>query len=89
MPENLDTILTGQSLIRQRWLPQDAAIRYILGFERRFGAQHLHLACHAAFPLLITPKLLNLIHINFLSRENIPWIAESDFLLSPLCRPVE
>ncbi len=89
MPDNLETILTGQSLIRQRWLPQKTAIRYILGFERRFGTQHLHLACHAAFPLLLTPELLNLIHINFRELEHIPWIAESDFLLSPLCRPVD
>jgi tetratricopeptide (TPR) repeat protein len=60
-----------------------------VAFERRFGIKHLYLACHAALPLILTPELVNLIRINFLDSENIHWIAESDFLLSPLCRPID
>jgi formylglycine-generating enzyme required for sulfatase activity len=48
----------------------------------------LQLACHAALPLILTPELLNLIRINFLADQAIPWVAEVDFLLSSLCHPI-
>ena len=38
--------------------------------------------------MIVAPDLVNLIHINFLQDANIPWIAEADFLLSPLCESI-
>ena len=35
-----------------------SAISQIDRFHRKFGEPHLHLACHAAFPLALTPDLL-------------------------------
>ena len=75
--------------MRENWLPTELAVREVLAFERRFGPRHLKLACHAALPLILSPELVNLIHLNFLEREGIPWVAEVDLLLSPLCRPVD
>jgi len=54
-------------------------------FAKRFGEAHLDLACHAAFPLALTPELLYCLRENFLPRT--PWIAVADILLS-LCDPV-
>ncbi|MDJ0799099.1 MAG: tetratricopeptide repeat protein [Calothrix sp. MO_167.B12] len=80
---------TLEAVVRRRWLPPEYAVREVVAFERRFGEKHLALACHAALPLILTPELVNLIRINFLDSEDIPWIAESDLLLSPLCRPIQ
>jgi Signal transduction histidine kinase regulating C4-dicarboxylate transport system len=89
MSKTLEAIITAPSLVREQWLSPELAVREVLAFERRFGSKHLMLACHAALPLILTPELLNLIHINFLEEEQIPWVAEVDFLLSPLCRPID
>jgi hypothetical protein len=89
MSKTLEAIITAPSLVREQWLPTELAVREVLAFERRFGSKHLMLACHAALPLILTPELLNLIHINFLDEEQIPWVAEVDFFLSPLCRPID
>lgn len=63
--------------------------------RRQYGLGHLVYACHAAFPLVLSPDLVNLIYINFNhfhykdgSADNIHPIAVSDFLLSPLCRQI-
>ncbi|KST66732.1 tetratricopeptide repeat protein [Mastigocoleus testarum] len=80
---------TLEAVVRRRWLPPEYAVREVVAFERRFGKKHLALACHAALPLILTPELVNLIRINFLDTEDISWIAESDLLLSPLCRPIQ
>ncbi len=77
-----------QKIIRQQWTSPEEAIEKYVSFENSFGSLHSLLACHAAFPLFLTPELINLIRINFLDNENIPWIAESDFLLSPLCSSI-
>ena len=87
--KNLETVIATPSLVREQWLSSELAVREVLAFERRFGSKHLLLACHAALPLILTPELLNLIHINFLEDEQIPWVAEVDFFLSPLCRPID
>jgi hypothetical protein len=89
MSKTLEAIISSPSLVREQWLSPELAVREVLAFERRFGSQHLMLACHAALPLILNPELLNLIHINFLEEEQIPWVAEVDFLLSPLCRPID
>ncbi|MBA3920871.1 MAG: formylglycine-generating enzyme family protein [Nostocaceae cyanobacterium] len=89
MSKQLEAIITHPSLVREQWLSLELAVREVLAFERRFGSQHLLLACHVALPLILTSELVNLIHLNFLDQAQIPWIAEVDFLLSPLCRPID
>src|SRR5687768_4796954 len=61
----------------------------------KYGLGHLVYACHAAFPLILTPELANLIWVNFnrYSINNnedgkINPIAVTDFLLSSLCHPI-
>jgi hypothetical protein len=55
------------------------------------GDAHLYFACHAAFPLAITPELLYSIREKFKQDIkgkvwNIPWITVADLLLSNLCK---
>ena len=85
---DIEDILTTESPVRRGWLTEDLAQDEILAFEARFGPAHTRLACHAAFPLFLTPKLVNLIRINFLE-DQVPWIAEVDLLLSSLCRQLD
>jgi CHAT domain len=71
----------------------EVARRRIEAFERRFGKTHLIFACHAAFPLALTPDLLYKLWANF-QRDihgfvlGIPWVAVADVLLSSLCDEV-
>ncbi|MBN3896318.1 MAG: hypothetical protein HWQ41_13935, partial [Nostoc sp. NOS(2021)] len=69
------------------------AKRRIESFSKRFGEAHFYLACHAAFPLALTPDLLYRLWANFQqdinsNLLNIPWIAVADLLLSNLCNEV-
>ncbi|MEH2235452.1 WD40 repeat domain-containing protein, partial [Nostoc sp.] len=69
------------------------AKRRIESFSKRFGEPHFYLACHAAFPLALTPDLLYRLWANFQQDVNsdmlnIPWIAVADLLLSNLCNEV-
>lgn len=89
MSNTLEHIAAQPNLIRIQWLEPDDAIQEVLAFQQRFSSKHLWLACHAAFPLILTPELVNLIHFNFLEDRQIPYIAQADFLLSPLCREIE
>ena len=66
---------------------REAAIERVITFAEKFGEGHLALACHAAFPLALTPDLLYRIWATFVPRE-APWTAVADILLSPLCREV-
>ena len=75
--------------IRSMWMTEEAAIDAYLDYEARHGEAHALLACHAAFPLLVDPVMVNLIRINFVGEHTTPWIAEADFLLSSFCRPFE
>ena len=54
-------------------------------FAKRFGQDHLDLACHAAFPLAVTPELLYCLRENF--QPQAPWVAVADIIFS-LCDPV-
>ncbi|MBE9188603.1 CHAT domain-containing protein [Microcoleus sp. LEGE 07076] len=71
----------------------EVARRRIEAFEKRFGKTHLTFACHAAFPLALTPDLLYKLWANF-QRDihgfvlGIPWVAVADLLLSSLCDEV-
>jgi hypothetical protein len=66
-------------------LSHDAPAR-LSAFARRFGRQHIRLAAHAAFPLLLTPDLLYGLWASFV--RPAPWTAVADVLLSDLCREV-
>ncbi len=74
-------------------MSSDAASRRIGAFTQRFGAAHLALACHAAFPLALTPDLLYRLWAHFqLDAQGaplrVPWVAVADLLLSGMCREV-
>ena len=71
---------------RGRGATHEVAVGRVVSFAQQFGEVHLNLACHAAFPLALTPDLLYRIWANFLRQA--PWIAVADLLLSPLCRLV-
>ena len=65
----------------------------IANFKEKFGQPHLDLACHAAFPMALTPDLLYRLWAHF--RRDvygqplpIPWVAVADVLLAPFCREV-
>jgi hypothetical protein len=62
------------------------AVERIVGFAKQFDEAHLTLACHAAFPLVLTPDLLYQIWAHFVPEA--PWSAVARVLLSRLCRQV-
>ena len=82
-------VKTIEAVVRKLWLSPENAVEEVVRFERRFGEENFKLACHCGLFLILTPELVNLIRINFLDKENIPWIGESNFLLSSLCRPLQ
>ncbi len=68
---------------RQR---DDLTTRRLQAFEHRYGSLALDLACHAAFPLALTPDLVYCLRENFV--RECPWYAAADVLLSGLCSPI-
>jgi CRISPR/Cas system-associated protein Csm6 len=62
------------------------AVERIVGFAKQFDEVHLNLACHAAFPLVLTPDLLYQIWAHFVPEA--PWSGVARVLLSRLCRQV-
>lgn len=60
------------------------AVERIVGFAKQFDEVHLNLACHAAFPLVLTPDLLYQIWAHFVPEA--PWSGVARVLLSRLCR---
>ena len=74
--------------------PQAEAIAMIEDFHTRFGDAHYAFACHAAFPVSLTPPLLYKLRDYYPFRPDantnlpFPWETVSDLLLSPLCKHV-
>ncbi|MEG4442063.1 CHAT domain-containing protein [Microcoleus sp. AT9_B5] len=64
----------------------EIAVERVVGFLQQFDRAHFDLACHAAFPLVITPDLLYRIWLRFVPQA--PWTAVARVLLSRLCREV-
>jgi hypothetical protein len=66
------------------------ARRMIYELEERRGAGVLALACHAALPAALNAELVALLRGNFLldPPDSLPYSAEADLLLSPLCRQI-
>ncbi|MFN8501211.1 CHAT domain-containing protein [Kouleothrix sp.] len=62
-------------------------------FARKFGRAYVDLACHAAFPIALTPDLLYMLWGGF-PRDVLdqpigaPWVAVADLLLSSMCDEV-
>jgi hypothetical protein len=71
-------------------IAQASAQRRINDFQRAYGERALHLAYHAALPVALDADLLHLLRINFFldPPEPLPFTAESDLLLSPLCQEI-
>ncbi|TMQ15613.1 MAG: caspase family protein [Deltaproteobacteria bacterium] len=70
----------------------DQATRRIGAFAARFGDTYVDFACHAAFPVALTPDLGYVLWL-FLQRGvaqplAVPWIVVADVLLSSLCAEV-
>lgn len=78
------TISTKQS--QGRKASHTVAVERVASFAQQFGEAHLTLACHAAFPLVLTPDLLYRIWAVFVPQS--PWTAVADVLLSRLCHEV-
>jgi formylglycine-generating enzyme required for sulfatase activity len=75
------------------YMKPEVVTRHIEAFHQRFGDAHLYFACHAAFPLALTPDLLYRLWANFqrdINGEimNIPWMGVADILLSSFCDEV-
>jgi formylglycine-generating enzyme required for sulfatase activity len=81
---------SSQSYQRSPEQMRDAelAVQRINVFERRYGADVLRLACHAAFPMALTSELVYCLRENFDDLQNVPWVAAADVLLSGLCQPI-
>jgi len=70
----------------EQWQEQKAKVdRFVARFDNE---SYRLLAYHAALPLVLTPELVNYLRNEFLRREEVPWEAEVDLLLSDLCSQV-
>jgi hypothetical protein len=67
------------------------AEKRISDFERKYGEVALQLAYHAALPVALNTDLLHLLRINFFidPPKSLPYTAEFELLLSPLCREID
>ena len=65
----------------------EIAVKRVVGFLQQFDRARFDLACHAAFPLVITPDLLyQQIWLRFVPQA--PWTVVARVLLSRWCREV-
>ena len=71
-------------------VPGESAFRFIKSFEHKYGEELLHLAFHAALPVVINADLINLLRINFFldPPKLLPFTSEADLLLSSLCHDI-
>jgi SEFIR domain/Effector-associated domain 7 len=60
-------------------------------FKNKYGKVALQLAYHAALPVALNADLLHLLRINFFldPPKPLPYTAEFELLLSPLCREID
>ncbi len=61
----------------------EQAKQRVIRFGQLYGRDALDLACHAAFPLAVTPDLLYCLRESFLMETS--WLGVADVLMSPLC----
>jgi Caspase domain/TIR domain len=69
---------------------QDAERRLRI-FERGYGSALAQLASHAALPVVLNPDFVHLLRVNYFLDPpvTLPYAAEADLLLSPLCTEVD
>lgn len=69
---------------------QNIAQTRIKEFEQKFGTTTLHLAYHAALPVVLNAEFVHLLRINFFldPPEVLDYSAEFDLLLSPFCHEI-
>lgn len=72
-------------------LSDELAQRRLAQFEARHGARLVEFAAAAALPVVLDPRLVHLVRINFFVDGDppLPWTAESDLLFSPLCTELD
>lgn len=70
--------------------PEDAERRLGI-FERGHGSPLVQLASHAALPVVLNPDFVHLLRVNFFLDPpvTLPYAAEAELLLSPLCTEVD
>jgi formylglycine-generating enzyme required for sulfatase activity len=88
MTELANTTSQSYQLSPEQMRDAELAVQRINVFERRYGADVLKLACHAAFPMALTSELVYCLRENFDDLQNVPWVAAADVLLSGLCQPI-
>lgn len=79
--------MTTKTLIVMAETEIERAQYLVEQFVGQFEPSYLFLAYHAALPLVLTPELVSYLRTQFLQGE-VPWVAETDLLLSNLCRVV-
>lgn len=72
-------------------LSDELAQRRLAQFEARHGARLVEFAAAASLPVVLDPRLVHLLRINFFvdGEQPLPWTAESDLLFSPLCTDLD
>lgn len=72
-------------------LSDELAQRRLAQFEARHGARLTELAAAASLPVVLDPRLVHLLRINFFvdGDSPLPWTAETDLLFSPLCTDLD
>jgi formylglycine-generating enzyme required for sulfatase activity len=66
---------------------RDIAERQVALFTERYGQTMLDFACHAAFPQMLTTELVYLLRqlLHEQHKQELPWSAAPELLLSNLC----
>lgn len=72
-------------------LSDELAQRRLAQFEARHGPRLVEFAAVASLPVVLDPRLVHLLRINFFVDGDQPlsWTAESDLLFSPLCTDLD
>ena len=67
------------------------AERRVRIFEHGHGSALVRLASHAALPVVLNPDFVHLLRVNYFLDPpvTLPYAAEAELLLSPLCTEVD
>jgi hypothetical protein len=72
-------------------MDHEDAERRLRIFERSHGSALVQLASHAALPVVLNPDFVHLLRVNYFldPPASLPYAAEAELLLSPLCTEVD
>jgi hypothetical protein len=72
-------------------MSREDAERRLRTFERGHSSALVHLASHAALPVVLDPALVHLLRVNYFldPPTTLPYTAEAELLLSPVCTEVD